>query len=214
MKLNVFFTTLWVHWSATKLGLGPEAVSSWVCVRSHHKVSTGANACVLSRVRLFVTPWTVACRAPLSMAFPRRELWSRLPFPSPGELPHPGIEPSSSALAKRTDCTVVYYFAEVPPLFLPLSTGEISSPSSFFSDLSKHLVQNYGDVEELMDAGNINRTTAATGMNDVSSRSHAIFTIKFTQVRAVLGRGPAPERFTCSSAPAADWSVLSLELVL
>lgn len=52
----------------------------------------------------------------------------------------------------------------------------------FSSDLSKHLVQNYTDVEELMDAGNINRTTAATGMNDVSSRSHAIFTINFTQV--------------------------------
>lgn len=53
----------------------------------------------------------------------------------------------------------------------------------FFSDLSKHLVQNYSDVEELMEGGNINRTTAATGMNDVSSRSHAIFTINFTQVR-------------------------------
>lgn len=52
----------------------------------------------------------------------------------------------------------------------------------FSLDLSKHLVQNYTDVEELMDAGNINRTTAATGMNDVSSRSHAIFTINFTQV--------------------------------
>lgn len=50
-------------------------------------------------------------------------------------------------------------------------------------DLSKHLVQNYADVEELMDAGNMNRTTAATGMNDVSSRSHAIFTINFTQVK-------------------------------
>lgn len=50
------------------------------------------------------------------------------------------------------------------------------------SDLSKHLVQNYGDVEELMEAGNINRTTASTGMNDASSRSHAIFTINFTQV--------------------------------
>lgn len=43
-------------------------------------------------------------------------------------------------------------------------------------------MQNYGDVEELMEAGNINRTTASTGMNDVSSRSHAIFTINFTQV--------------------------------
>lgn len=56
----------------------------------------------------------------------------------------------------------------------------------FSLDLSKHLVQNYGDIEELMDAGNINRTTAATGMNDVSSRSHAIFTINFTQVKKTL----------------------------
>ncbi|KAM6407167.1 kinesin-like protein KIF16B isoform 4-T4 [Pluvialis apricaria] len=53
----------------------------------------------------------------------------------------------------------------------------------YVEDLSKHLVQNYNDVEELMDAGNTNRTTAATGMNDVSSRSHAIFTINFTQAK-------------------------------
>ncbi|XP_075605844.1 kinesin-like protein KIF16B isoform X3 [Balearica regulorum gibbericeps] len=53
----------------------------------------------------------------------------------------------------------------------------------YVEDLSKHLVQNYADVEELMEAGNINRTTAATGMNDVSSRSHAIFTINFTQAK-------------------------------
>ncbi|XP_039889549.1 kinesin-like protein KIF16B isoform X3 [Simochromis diagramma] len=53
----------------------------------------------------------------------------------------------------------------------------------YVEDLSKHLVQNYGDVEELMEAGNINRTTASTGMNDVSSRSHAIFTINFTQAK-------------------------------
>ncbi|NWH65711.1 KI16B protein, partial [Geococcyx californianus] len=53
----------------------------------------------------------------------------------------------------------------------------------YVEDLSKHLVQNYTDVEELMEAGNINRTTAATGMNDVSSRSHAIFTINFTQAK-------------------------------
>ncbi|XP_032070375.1 kinesin-like protein KIF16B isoform X2 [Thamnophis elegans] len=53
----------------------------------------------------------------------------------------------------------------------------------YVEDLSKHLVQNYSDVEELMEGGNINRTTAATGMNDVSSRSHAIFTINFTQAK-------------------------------
>ena len=48
-----------------------------------------------SRVWLFASPWTVAHRAPLSMGFPRREYWSGLPFPSPGDLPHPGIEPVS-----------------------------------------------------------------------------------------------------------------------
>ena len=52
----------------------------------------------LSRVRLFVTPWTVAPQAPLSMGFLRQEYWSGLPFPSPGDLPNPGIEPRSSAL--------------------------------------------------------------------------------------------------------------------
>ena len=52
----------------------------------------------LSCVRLFVTPWTVACQAPLSMGFSRQEYWSGLPFPSPGDLPSPGIEPGSPAL--------------------------------------------------------------------------------------------------------------------
>nr|XP_045012192.1 kinesin-like protein KIF16B isoform X2 [Jaculus jaculus] len=64
-----------------------------------------------------------------------------------------------------------------------LRVREHPKEGPYVEELSKHLVQNYGDVEELMDAGNINRTTAATGMNDVSSRSHAIFTIKFTQAK-------------------------------
>ena len=51
----------------------------------------------LSRVRLFATPWTVAYQAPLSMEFSRQEYWSRLPFPSPGDFPNPGIEPRSPA---------------------------------------------------------------------------------------------------------------------
>ena len=53
---------------------------------------------LLSRVQLFVTPWTVAYQAPLSMGFSRQEYWSGLPFPSPGDLPNPGIEPGSPAL--------------------------------------------------------------------------------------------------------------------
>ena len=52
----------------------------------------------LSRVRLFVTPWTVAYHAPLSMGFSRQEYWSGLPFPSAEDLPNPGIEPGSPAL--------------------------------------------------------------------------------------------------------------------
>ena len=47
----------------------------------------------------FVTPWTVALQAPLSMGFSRQEYWSGLPFPSPGGLPRPGMEAVSPALA-------------------------------------------------------------------------------------------------------------------
>ena len=67
--------------------------------------------CVLSYVQLFVTPWTVALQAPLSMAFSRQEYWSGLPFPTPGDLPDPGIKPvspQSLALAAR-------FFTTAPP---------------------------------------------------------------------------------------------------
>ena len=46
-------------------------------------------------VRLFVTPWTVALQAPLSIGFPRQEYWGGLSFSSPGDLPDPGMEPAS-----------------------------------------------------------------------------------------------------------------------
>ena len=58
-------------------------------------------ACLLrhfSRVLLFATLWTVACQAPLSIGFSGQEDWSGLPFPSPGDLPDPGIEPRSPTL--------------------------------------------------------------------------------------------------------------------
>ena len=58
--------------------------------------------CLVPKLSLtLVTPWIVACQAPLSVVFPRQEYWSRLPFPSPGDLPDPGIEPASLALAGR-----------------------------------------------------------------------------------------------------------------
>ena len=55
-------------------------------------------SCLVIHTQLFVTPWTVACRAPLSMGFPRHEYWIGLPFPSPGYISNPGIQPKSPAL--------------------------------------------------------------------------------------------------------------------
>ena len=50
---------------------------------------------LLSHAPLFEAPWAVAHQAPLTMGFPRQEDWSGLPFPFPGDLPDPGIEPES-----------------------------------------------------------------------------------------------------------------------
>ena len=61
----------------------------WECVCLH---------VLLSCVQLFAAPWTVTHQASLSMGFSRQEYWSGLPFPSPGDLPHPGVEPGSPAL--------------------------------------------------------------------------------------------------------------------
>ena len=63
----------------------PLKVKVWKCYSLRH-------------VWLFVTPWTVAHQVPLFMDFSRQGYWSRLPFPSPGDFLHPGIEPRSSAL--------------------------------------------------------------------------------------------------------------------
>ena len=62
------------------------------------QVVSKAKVQSLSRVRLFAIPWTVAYQASLSMGFSRQEYSSGLPFPSPGDLPDPGIEPRSPAL--------------------------------------------------------------------------------------------------------------------
>ena len=56
----------------------------------------------LSHVRLFATPWIVDYQAPPAMGFSRQEHWSGLPFPSPGDLPNPGIEPRSPAFQADT----------------------------------------------------------------------------------------------------------------
>ena len=55
--------------------------------------SGGGCGLVTKLCPTLVTPWTVACQAPLSIGFPRQECWSGVPFPSPGDLPDPGIKP-------------------------------------------------------------------------------------------------------------------------
>ena len=88
--------------------------------KSLGKVGMDKHAHALGRVPFFATPWSVAGQAPLSMGFPRQEHWSGWPFPSPGDLPDPGTEPVSPALAGRffgtepprkptTACSVLFY---------------------------------------------------------------------------------------------------------
>ena len=88
-----------------------------------------------SRVRLFVTQWTVAHQAPLSMEYSRQEYWSGLPFPSPGDLPNPGIKPVSLALAGE-------FFTAEPPrkppfwVYILLNKGQLMSLKySCFADI-------------------------------------------------------------------------------
>ena len=95
---NVFIMLWYKNYSALENKLEDVLLSGSICVRlllfvsfllllfSHYAVSNS-----------FGTPWIVACQASLSMGFPRQEYWSGLPFPSPGDLPQPAVEPRSSA---------------------------------------------------------------------------------------------------------------------
>ena len=62
-------------------------------------LNLAADCMCLCSCLILCDPWTVARQAPPSMGFPRQEYWSGLPFPSPGDLPGPGIEPMAPALA-------------------------------------------------------------------------------------------------------------------
>ena len=102
-------------------GSAPVLCLQWVCA-CQFSPTLHVCACVFSRVPLFVTPWTVAHKAPLSMGFFRQEYWRGLPFPSPGDLPKPGIELMSPALAGR--------FFATEPLGRPYKILQLG-PTSF-----------------------------------------------------------------------------------
>ena len=89
----------------------------------------------LSHIQLFMTPWTVARQAPLSMGFSRRKYWSGLPFPSPRDLPDPGTKPESSAspaLAGRLFTTAP--LGNGPPPFYAISL--VGYPSSLRTQIT------------------------------------------------------------------------------
>ena len=86
----------------------------------------------LSHVRLFAAPWTEAYQTPLSMGFSRQEYWSGLPFPSPGDLPDPGIEPRSPTLQADT------LTSEPPGKPLNIKTEKIISKWQQILAIKKH----------------------------------------------------------------------------
>ena len=121
-----------IHWTRNGAGWSPALKTPppvvrwglWGEVQNLWRVrdSCACVCCQLSRVWLFVTPWTVPRQAPLSMEFPRQECWCGVPFPTWGDLPDPGIKPLSLvSLHWPTDS-------------LPLCYGtpqEVSTPSEF-----------------------------------------------------------------------------------
>ena len=83
----------------------------------------------LSCVRLFMTPWTVAHQTPSSMGFSRQQYWSGLPFPSPGDLPDPGIEPRS--LTFQVDALTSKPPGKPPQAALPSLNSYSTSKTQF-----------------------------------------------------------------------------------
>ena len=77
---------------AVKLLHPLECIQPWRREKKSGENVTRFLCCVLVVSDSFATPWTIACQAPLTVGFSRQEYWSGLPFPSPGDLPGPGIK--------------------------------------------------------------------------------------------------------------------------
>ena len=107
LKLNIQKTKIIASGPITSWKIDGETVETvsdfifWA-PKSLQMVTPFSSVQSFSHVRLFATPWTLAYQAFPSMGFSRQEYWSGLPFPSPGDLPNPGIEPGSPALEAGT----------------------------------------------------------------------------------------------------------------
>ena len=123
---------IWGYWSQSPEDIqgGPYSPGETLFKHTQSKhlksLEQGRHCCclVVQSCPTLVTPWTEACQAPLSMGFPKQECWSRLPFPSQGDLPHSGMESTSPDNARG-------FFTTEPPgkpsgqalflsIFLPL----------------------------------------------------------------------------------------------
>ena len=105
--------------------LGPqrdtEVPKGQACATDMPDISHGCMLSCFSCIRLFETLWTVVCQAPLSMGFSRQEYWSGLPFPSPGDLPSPGIKPGSLHCSQ-----ILYHLSHQGLSFLNCKTETIA----------------------------------------------------------------------------------------
>ena len=118
-KKNTYFSsTIW-HWVFPTL--------MWVCMLSH-----------FNRIQLFATLWTVALQAPLSMGLSRQEYWSGLLYPPPGDLPNPGIEPTSlMSLALARGYLPLVPPGKPPTLITPSIFSRFMSVNVWYSWFSK-----------------------------------------------------------------------------
>ena len=99
----------------------------------HNKAVIHGSGLTTKLCATLVTPWTVVCQAPLSMGFPRQEYWSRLPFPSPGDLPDPGIELKSPA---SVSIFCAFLEKRIWGYFSKVKSGRVSI--YYFIDPGKH----------------------------------------------------------------------------
>ena len=115
--------------------------ASWVTPNS---LPTSFILCVCAQlvtcVWLFATPWTIAHQTLLSMVFSRQEYWSGLPFPTPGDLPNPGIKPMSSVSPTLSG----RFFTTVPP-GKPVASSYLGYNDLLLCSLVVHHVSDYSD---------------------------------------------------------------------
>ena len=114
--LAYFESLLWVRCPHIALSLShPFFTSSFSYLTAQLLIV--AESCLCDS---FATPWAVACQTPLSMGFSRQEYWSRLSFPSPGDLPNPGIKQASRELQADSLCILTPFITKGIVLLLTM----------------------------------------------------------------------------------------------